>query len=51
MISNYKMNQLFPSNFTMEEGEKNSSRTWKHEAGKTFNHVKKPENDRQPELS
>ena len=26
------------SNFSVEEGEKNSSRTWKHGAGRTVNH-------------
>ena len=37
MITNYKIDQPFTSNFSVEEGEKNSSRTWKHGAGRTVN--------------
>ena len=33
------IDQPFTSNFSVEEGEKNSSRTWKHGAGGTVNHV------------
>ena len=39
MITNYKINQPFTSNFSVEEGEKNSSRTWNHGAGRIVNHV------------
>ena len=34
MITNYKINQPFTSNFSVEEGEKNSSHTWNHGAGR-----------------
>ena len=37
MITNYKIDQPFTSNFSVEEGEKNSSCTWKHGAGRTVN--------------
>ena len=39
MITNYKINQLFTSNFSVEEGEENSYRTVNHEAGRIVNHV------------
>ena len=39
MITNYKINQLFTSNFSVEEGEKNSYSTVNHEAGRIVNHV------------
>lgn len=39
MITNYKINQPFSSNFSMEEGEKKSCRTWKHGAGGTVSSV------------
>ena len=39
MITNYKINQPFTSNFSVEEGEENSSRTWNHGAGRIVNHV------------
>ena len=39
MITNYKVNQPFTSNFSVEEGEKNSSCTWKHKASSTVNNV------------
>ena len=39
MITNYKINQPFTSNLSVEEGEKNSSRTWNHGAGRIVNHV------------
>ena len=39
MITNYKINQPFTSDLSMEEGEKNSSRTWNHGAGRIVNHV------------
>ena len=45
MITNYKINQPFTSNFSVEEGEKNSSRTWNHGAGRIVNlFTQKPEN-------
>ena len=37
MITNYKINQPFTSNFSVEEGEENSSRTWNHGAGRIAN--------------
>ena len=40
MITNYKINQPFTSNLSVEEGEENSSRTWNHGAGRIVNHVK-----------
>ena len=39
MITNYKINQPFTSDLSVEEGEKNSSRTWNHGAGRIVNHV------------
>ena len=39
MITNYKMDQPLTSKFGVEEAEKNSSRTWKHGAGRIVNHV------------
>ena len=39
MIKNYKINQPFTSDLSVEEGEKNSSRTWNHGAGRIVNHV------------
>ena len=39
VITNYKINQPFTSDFSMEEGEKNSSRTWNHGAGRIVSHV------------
>ena len=39
MIINYKINQPFTSDFSVEEGEKNSSRTWNHGAGRIVNNV------------
>ena len=49
MITNYKINQPFTSDFSVEEGEKNSSRTWNHGSGRIVNQVEtfftqKPEN-------
>ena len=49
MITNYKANQPFTSDFSVEKGEKNSNRTWNHGAGRIVNHVEtfftqKPEN-------
>ena len=38
MITNFKINQPFTSNFSVEEGEK-SSCTRDHGAGRIFNHV------------
>ena len=38
-ITNYKINQPFTSDLSVEEGEKNSSRTWNHGAGRIVNHV------------
>ena len=37
MFTNYKIDQPFTSNFSVEEGEKNSGCTWKHGAGRTVN--------------
>ena len=39
MITTYKINQPFRSNFSVEEEERNSSRTWNHGAGRIVNHV------------
>ena len=39
MITNYKINQPFTSDCSVEEGEKNSSRTWNHGEGRIVNHV------------
>ena len=39
MITNYKINQPFKSNFSVEEGEENYSRTSNHGAGRIVNHV------------
>ena len=39
MITNYKINHPFTSNFSVEEGEENSSRTWNHGTGRIVNHV------------
>ena len=39
MITNYNLNQPFTSDLSVEEGEKNSSRTWNHGAGRIVNHV------------
>ena len=39
MITNYKINQPFTSNYSVEEEEENSSRTWNHGAGRIVNHV------------
>ena len=39
MLTNYKINQPFTSDCSVEKGEKNSSRTWNHGAGRIFNHV------------
>ena len=39
MITNYKINQPLTSDFSVEEGEKNSNRTWNHGAGRIVNHV------------
>ena len=39
MLTNYKINQPFTSHCSVEEGEKNSSRTWNHGAGRIVNHV------------
>ena len=39
MLTNYKINQPFTSDCSVEEGEKNSSRTWNHGAGRIVNHV------------
>ena len=38
-MTNYKINQPFTSDFSVEEGEKNSSHTWNHGAGRIVNHV------------
>ena len=37
--ANYKINQPFMSDCSVEEGGKNSSRTWNHGAGRIVNHV------------
>ena len=42
MITNYKINQPFTSNFSAEEGEKNSSHTWNHGAGRRLSTMLKP---------
>ena len=39
MITNYKINQPFTSDLSVEEGEKNSNRTWNHGVGRIVNHV------------
>ena len=39
MITNYTINQPFTSNFSVEEGEENSSRTCNHGAARIVNHV------------
>ena len=39
MLTNYTINQPFTSDFSVEEGEKNSSRTWNHRTGRIVNHV------------
>ena len=39
MITNYNIHQPFTSDLSVEEGEKNSSRTWNHGAGRIVNHV------------
>ena len=47
MITNYKMNQPFTSDLSVEEEEENSSRTWNHGAGRML----KPFFTQKPEKS